>query len=91
MWFGEMSVRGNFRLGKCHSRNCSSGENPFRELTVRGTVLWGTIRRGNVFEELTGFQINNSGVLNQDFRNFSQPENSIETKKNNKKTRIRQF
>ena len=75
-----MSARGNFRSGKCHSRNCSSGKCPSGELTVRGTVP-----RGNVFEELTKYQINKSGVLNQDFGMFSQPKNSIQTMKNNKK------
>ena len=80
-----MSVRGNFRSGKCHSRNCLSGKCPFGELTVWEIVFWGTIRRENDFEELTEYQINNSGVLNQDFGMFSQPENSIQTMKNNKK------
>ena len=78
-------VRGNVRSGKCHSRNYSSGKCPFGELTVRETVLWGTIHQGNVFEELTKYQINKSGVLNRDFGMFSQPENSIQTMKNNKK------
>ena len=38
-----MSVRGNIRLGKCHSGNCPSGKCPFRELSVRGNVHLGTV------------------------------------------------
>ena len=43
MWFGEISVRGNVRSGNC----------PFGELSVRGTILRGTVRRGNIFGELS--------------------------------------
>ena len=35
--------------------------------------------------DLSAYQINNSGVLNQDFGMFTQPKNLIQTMKNNKK------
>ena len=41
-------IRGNVHSGKCHLGNCPSGKCLFWELSVRGTVLCATIRRGTV-------------------------------------------
>ena len=75
-----MPIRGNARSGKCHSWNCPSGKCPFGELSV-GEKSVGEMTVG----DLSAYQINNSGVLNQDFGMFTQPKNLIQTMKNNKK------
>ena len=55
----QYMVRGDVHSGKCHSGNCPSGKCRFSgKLSVRGSFLWGTVRRetagqANVFGELT--------------------------------------
>ena len=48
-----MSVRGKVRSGKCHLENSLLAKKSFGELSVGRTVLWVTVRRGNVFEEMS--------------------------------------
>ena len=46
-------IRGNILSGKCQLRNCPSGKCSFGEFSVCGTALRATIRRRNVFGELS--------------------------------------